>query len=146
MRTAIIFAGLAAILGVQVAFIPGEPPKKAQSQPVSEAPAPAVLAAKEESAPQIKEIQTKSQSNGLQNYGIKGPLMIFSKQGSSYSGALAHPALVAFGGKTFVTGEEFSSSFTVARYPGRKIWIPLEDVSQMVELTEKDAVEKSAAK
>jgi|GEM_PF-3789500 len=136
MRTAIISAGLLGILCIQSGFIAGEPPAKAKSP--SQPAAPVVSAAKEESVLEAKESQRKTQVNGLQNYGIKGPLMVYSKHGASHSAALSNPSLVVFGGKTFLTGEEIASQYKSAHNPGRKFWIPLDDVCQMVEPTEKD--------
>jgi hypothetical protein len=62
------------------------------------------------------------------------PVLVLSKQ-SGVAATLEQARIRSVGGRQFVVGKEMKdSSYTKANFAGGTIWIPLDDVTQLVEL------------
>jgi hypothetical protein len=41
---------------------------------------------------------------------------------------------LSFGGRQFLVGKDVKSDYTMGKFVGKRVWVPIEDVTQMVEL------------
>lgn len=61
---------------------------------------------------------------------------------SSSSGVLKKPEFRTIGGRSFLVGKSIENNFTKNNFPGSKVWLPLEDVQQIVEFEDQQQLEK----
>ncbi len=60
------------------------------------------------------------------------PVLVMSRH--QVSATLRGARLRSLGGRQFVVGDEIPSPYTKVQFQGGTVWIPLEDVTQLVEL------------
>jgi hypothetical protein len=128
MRTVLVFLTLLGLLCVMPALSSGDPPPDQPAQLRSDlrnleealgANHPRVLAVKA----QLAEIDPN----------FKEPVVVMTRvEGSAVT--LRDVRARSFAGRHFVVGTEVQSNYTKGIYGGKQVWIPIDDVTQMVEL------------
>ena len=83
--------------------------------------------------PEVRDVEIELQrvAASAQPFS-KGPLVVLSKSNANYT--LKDADVRIIGGRSFIVGVEIKSDITKTRFEGQVIWIPLDDVTEMIEL------------
>src|SRR5207249_2068792 len=64
---------------------------------------------------------------------LKGPFLVLTRSGTT-AATLADIRTRSLGGRSFLVGSEVKSEYTRGTFAGKQVWIPVDDVTQMVEI------------
>jgi hypothetical protein len=80
-----------------------------------------------------KVVAVKARLAQADGPALKGPVLVHTRTGST-TVSLADIRTRSLGGRQFLVGSEVKTGYTKGTFVGRQVWIPVDDVTQMVEL------------
>jgi hypothetical protein len=132
MRTVLVFLSLLGLLCVLPALSRGDPP---QTQPASaQAELRRELRGLEEAygPSHPKVLAVKARLAELEP-GFKGHVLVLTGVEDT-AVTLRDIRSLSYGGRHFVVGTEVQSNYNRGTFVGKRVWIPIDDVTKMVEL------------
>jgi hypothetical protein len=134
MRTALIALGLVGFVFVASALSGGDSPAP---PPTEEARPRTDLRQLEQvygpGHPQV--LAAKAKLAAADEPTFKGTVLVLTRAGNT-STSLRDARNVTLGGRSFLVGTEVKNNYTTGQFNGKKVWIPVDEVTELVELGE----------
>ena len=133
MRAVLVFLCLLGLLCVMPALSSGDPPPNRPASEQAELRRELGRYEQRYGSSHPKVLAVKARLAEPTEPGFKGHVLVLTRVEDT-AVTLRDIRSLSFGGRQFVVGTEVQSNYTRGRYAGKRVWIPIEDVTQMVEI------------